>query len=365
MKQGKTLVELAQEITRQRDSRTDYVADTSALSMTQTEESLALEIVNGETSRYGITDHAHRQIGTRLGIPADYYNHMRRKAPELLLDNVNHWFHNSPERRMVRTLDGNVRAVLSDRYRRIDNFDVLETALPVLNDSGELQVASCEVTDTKFYLKVIFPRIEAEVKKGDPVQFGVMISNSEIGVGSLLVQPFVNRLVCTNGMVSAEMSKRRNHVGRVLELEEDEHVQIYGEDTIRADDAAFLLKIRDSVRYFLNQSSIDTQIERLRISAGMEVSGGATKNVEVLAQKTRLLKEEQTSVLEHLLRGGDLSAYGYANAVTRTAQDTEDYDRATELEVIGGQIIGWSARTWKDVEEAEVKQRRTREVMVA
>ncbi|MBL0089244.1 MAG: hypothetical protein IPP44_22195 [Ideonella sp.] len=33
---------------------------------------------------------------------------------------------------MVRTLDGQARAFLSDRYRRLDNYDLCEHVLPML-----------------------------------------------------------------------------------------------------------------------------------------------------------------------------------------------------------------------------------------
>ena len=36
------------------------------------------------------------------------------------------WLQSDDDRRMIRTLDGNVRAVLSDHYRRLDNFDLAE-----------------------------------------------------------------------------------------------------------------------------------------------------------------------------------------------------------------------------------------------
>ena len=36
------------------------------------------------------------------------------------------------ERQLLRTLDGKVRAVLSERYRRLDNYDLLEHVLPTL-----------------------------------------------------------------------------------------------------------------------------------------------------------------------------------------------------------------------------------------
>ena len=38
---------------------------------------------------------------------------------------------------MVRTLDGQVRAVLSDRYRRLDNYDLAENVLPILQQLPE------------------------------------------------------------------------------------------------------------------------------------------------------------------------------------------------------------------------------------
>ena len=44
-------------------------------------------------------------------------------------------------------------------------------------------------------------------------------------------------------------------------------------------------------------------------------------------------------MLRHLIEGGDLSLWGMANAFTRLSQDVESYDRATELEEVGGNII--------------------------
>lgn len=60
------------------------------------------------------------------------------------------------------------------------------------------------------------------------------------------------------------------------------------------------------------------------------------------------LKEaEAASMLDHLIRGGDFTRYGLHNAVTRTAQDLESYDRASELERLGGRIIELPAKDWR------------------
>ena len=40
------------------------------------------------------------------------------------------------------------------------------------------------------------------------------------------------------------------------------------------------------------------------------------------------------------------------NAITRAAQEIEDYDRATELEKMGGKVLELAGHEWKRVAEA-------------
>ena len=56
---------------------------------------------------------------------------------------------------------------------------------------------------------------------GDRVQAGVMISNSEVGLGAVTVQPLVYTLACTNGMVVNSLGDRKTHVGRAAKGIED------------------------------------------------------------------------------------------------------------------------------------------------
>lgn len=206
MKYGRSLQELAVEIERQRDSKKDYIVDTDIISMKNEPSGLSLD-VEGINGGLGITDTAHSQIGTYLDIPSRYYRRMRAESPELLAHNVNHWLHTSTdnsERRMLRTLDGNARAFLSNRYRRIDNEQIAETVLPIILQMDGASVESCEITETKMYIKVVNPRIQAQVTVGDIVQAGISISNSEVGCGSVMVSPLIYRLVCSNGMIAQD-----------------------------------------------------------------------------------------------------------------------------------------------------------------
>ena len=347
MKTGKSLIELATEIQRQADGKRDYVTDTRSLEMTGRGQ-LAMDL-NDTQVTVDVTPHTHNQIAQRVGIPTSYYKKMQAEAPQLLATNVNTWFQDKPERRMVRTLEGNARAFLSDRYRILDHYEILEAVLPVVGEMGEgVNIVSTEITDNRIYLKVINKRLELEVQKGDAVQAGFVISNSEIGMGAVKVEPLIYRLVCLNGMIAQDYSQRKYHVGRAA-ASTDEAYELYADETLKADDEAFLLKIRDTVRAAVDIAKFTTIVDRMRESIGQKIEGSPIKAVEVASKTFNLNQGESDGVLNHLIRGGDLSAYGLLNAITRTAQDVESYDRSTELEAIGSKVLALPKSTWREI----------------
>ena len=350
MKTGRTLTEMAQALETQQALKKDYVADTRALEMTPAGQ---LAIANNTTQTFDVTSHAHRQIGDRIGIPAKYYNRMLTKAPELLQANVNHWFQTNPEQRMIRTLGESARAFLSRRYRRLDNFDLAEAVLPTLLQMEGAQVMSCELTETRMYLKVVTAKVQADVKVGDPVQAGVCISNSEIGMGALRVEPLVYRLVCTNGMVTPDRSARNRftHLGRAAADTPDAY-ELFSDQTLAADNAAFFLKVQDLVRDAVDRTKFEALVAQMRATTEHRIEGNPVKAVELLSNKFKLQQSESSGVLQHLIQGGDLSQWGLLNAVTRTAQDVESYDRATELEELGATVMSLPSAQWKQLATA-------------
>ncbi|MBE9060344.1 DUF932 domain-containing protein [cf. Phormidesmis sp. LEGE 11477] len=350
MKTGRTLTEMAQALETQQALKKDYVADTRALEMTPAGQ---LAIANNTTQTFDVTSNAHRQIGDRIGIPAKYYNRMLTKAPELLRANVNHWFQTNPEQRMIRTLGESARAFLSRRYRRLDNFDLAEAVLPTLLQMEGAQVMSCELTETRMYLKVVTAKVQADVKVGDPVQAGVCISNSEIGMGALRVEPLVYRLVCTNGMVTPDRSARNRftHLGRAAADTPDAY-ELFSDQTLAADNAAFFLKVQDLVRDAVDRTKFEALVAQMRATTEHRIEGNPVKAVELLSNKFKLQQSESSGVLQHLIQGGDLSQWGLLNAVTRTAQDVESYDRATELEELGATVMSLPSAQWKQLATA-------------
>lgn len=353
MKQGRTLTELAIEIDRQNKMKKDYLIDTRRLTLDSVTDGTTLTLADPDNGLQIVTtpnELAHRQIGTALKIPATNYDRMLAEYPELLTANVNGWFRKNPSERMIRTLDGTTRAFLSNRYRRIDNYEIAETVLPIISEMPDAIFESCEVTDTHMYIKVVNPRMTAEVTPGDVVQSGMIITNSEVGLSSVKIQPLVYRLVCSNGMVVNDAATRKYHVGRINSA--DSNFELFADDTVQADDRAFMLKVRDTVRATVDDVRFQRVVDKMREAKGIKITTTEIpRMIEMAGSDFGYTKKDGGGILDHLIRGGDFSLYGFANSITRYSQDVDSYDRATELESIGYTVMTMPKGTWKKLNE--------------
>ena len=353
MKTGKTLSELVTTVAKQVTSRHDYVADTRNVQFKATGSGLTMVLDKPDgADEYTPTDLCHAQISAHTRVPKQYYDRLRTEAPELLATNVNHWLDRAPARRLVRTLDRNARAFMSDKYRPLDNYDLMQAILPKLGES-QLEIKSCELTETRLYIKAVSPKVQGEIKKGDVVQAGVVISNSEVGAGALSVLPLLYRLVCTNGMICEDSNAmRRYHTGRRNEGDNGSW-EVFSDATRRQSDKAIFMQAKDLVNNFLTHEYVERLLVPMRIAAGSPIQNMDLTTVVERVQKTFTLTEDEgTGIMRYLAAGGDLTQWGLANAITRSAQDVESYDRATDLERIGGQLIELPTKQWAAIAAA-------------
>ncbi len=344
MKQGKTLETLGAELQRQREARQDFVVDTRQLIFYTEVGKSRLTFTTGEKLlEFGVKPLTHQQISARLGIPLKYYQRMQTEAPALLDENVNNWLQQASERRMLRVMDGNVRAFLSDRYRRLDNLELCAAVLPVIQSMKGAVIESCEVTEAHLYLKVINRKMKTEVATGDVVQAGFVITNSEVGLGHLTVEPLVYRLVCKNGLICKDFSQKKRHVGRQVEAG-DTAYELYSEETLAQDDKAFFMKVQDTVRCAADEARFLLTVDKLRETMNIPLEHQPMQEVELLADRFSLTENERGDIFRQLFISGDSTRYGLLNAVTAASQNAVDYERATELERIGGEILAMPVR---------------------
>jgi hypothetical protein len=182
----------------------------------------------------------------------------------------------------------------------------------------------------------------------------VCLSNSEVGAGTLRVEGGLYRLICLNAAISPDGTYKKYHLGKGLgDSAEDAVRALLTDETRRADDKALWLKVRDVVAGAFDEQRFNAQCDRLEAATqdkiALDAGVSLEKVVERVVERFDISEATGGSILKHLIAGGDLSRYGVVQAVTRASQDVDDYDTATELERIGGNIIELARDDWKQI----------------
>lgn len=312
---------------------------------------------------------AHDQLAQHLGIPTRFYWKLLDTEPDLLATNVNTLLQKQPdnEQRMLRTLDGRIRAFLSASYQPLDNLTFINAMLPLLNpkDTGvQVDWNSAGISDDKLHVKFTVPTIQEEVRVGTVVRLGGYLGNSEVGLGYREFFPFTEVLSCTNGAYYTRWGQgvRTKHLGG----RQSGNVRISDITERFRREQEDLRRLGQAVRNTITPAGLKLLTVPMKKAMGVEVQYPAGA-VQVLARKGSLTIDEQAAVLDYFLRertGGpasaaDRSIWALSQAVTRFSQDVPDYDHATELERLGGDIITLDPSEWRVLANTkpEVKRR--------
>lgn len=371
-----TLSDLAALLQDQHARKIDVVAPATAIRakggliiVSGTEPTLTDSGVTMTAGTYRPTADFDGHVAEKLGIPLAYVRRMRNERPDLYDANVNGLLHGRSRKnadgtnevifdadsrafmfRGFRDDDGNpgvARALLSDRFGGADHLDALTAVLAGVRSSGvEVEIDGCDLTDRRMYVKISAPAVAVlapDLLKGyrspysgavgdeNPTVFaGFIVSNSETGGGAFSITPRMIVRVCTNGLTITKDAMRAVHLGGKLE----EGVVRWSDDTERKNLDVITAKARDAVATFLDIDYVRTTINALERKAGVEVKNAADV-VEHVAKRLAFSQAETALILDHFIRGGQLTAGGIMQAVTSAAQEITDADAAYELEAKG------------------------------
>ena len=317
MKTGMTLVALATELNRQNAVKRDFIADTRTMSMSGDARRLAL----GGEHDFGINPLAQKQLAAKLEIPTAFYGRLQEKHPDILSGMVNALFQREPKQTMVRTLDNNARAIMSDGFRPLDNYDLFDVIYPLVQAAGA-EVVSCALTETKLYLKCLCPWLDRELPVPEGAVMGqghtiflrrvigaLCFSNSDVGASRLAINPGVFEKQCTNLALFKDEGFGVVHVGKRKGVE-DEQFEYLSDDTKRLDDAAIWSRVRDVTVATMDGRVMDRLVEKLTAARGDAITGNPAKLVEVFAKQNALTENERGGLLRHLTGSGEMSRYG-------------------------------------------------------
>lgn len=289
---------------------------------------------------YGVTEHTHFQIAQKLEIPGGYYNKMRIDNQDLLAININSWLSRKEKTKyLLRTFNyseegiNNVcRAMLSDRYAILDNMDVLLTALEAIKKTGiHVEIIKAEVTERRMYLHIVSPEIHIEatellngylenekietdmLHKG--IISGIIISNSEVGLGTFEIGAAAQIIVCKNRMVDRSSKFRKVHLGSRL----DNGIVNWSQNTKNKNYELIMAQVQDSVKTYLSKEYLGQLTTKL-FKHKEEKIENPNSVIQAISNELMIGDQHRQNILKYFYRDGDDSAFGLMNSFTRESQ---------------------------------------------
>lgn len=352
---------MVQELQRQAASRRDYVVPARDIrAFYDTDEMVKFKIHIGDDhppALYEPTMTAHEGMYYRLGISKPYYEKMGDQAPDLLAYNINYWLERENRNFLMRTIDGKARALLSDRFRALDNAELFFTTFQETQNVGA-KIVQADLTETSFYMKVLHPewaeKIDGfrtdvwarrtnrpngqmyhvlehlEEDGGMWLVPGIVVSNSDVGYRSLSADLFIFDTICFNGLTHTR-TVHKVHLGKQMD------VGFISQSTRDLQDAAIWGEVRDMIRGSFNRDEFLAFCRKLA-EASETILEEPVAAVDLVVKNHGFTDDDKQNIINQLIFGGN-TVYGLITAVTAVGRDKQNYDEGVRFERAGSDIL--------------------------
>jgi len=376
----KDIPELVQIVRDQQARCKDLVVLNGGVEFRQDEEGLAVSM---RGAAYRVQDQVHGQIAQKFGgIPMTYYQAMLgRKDGHILPENLNYWRNvaaGEGKKHLIRLIDDQIRAVLSDRYRPISHLDVLATAVQVITgqdgtagaEKSFARGAVCfgwDISPTRLSVALMNPSMQVDLKhpekgvqhnpaggynpdapshgwvrpnaaKDDGAHWvfpAAFINNSETGHGGLNIEVGLYEAVCDNtARIGTNLAQR--HLGKQLE----ETLEYVSAETYKKENVLIFAKVSDVVRNAFDPALLAANVQKMVGLAKVEVDVKEAVNAIVeLPGMTDGLRDDIFAAYKPL--GQRDTMLDVQRAVTAAAHAVREADpeKAIALEELGGELI--------------------------
>jgi len=310
---------------------------------------------SGIMEQMPLTSYATDQLHARLssGLKGVAETLRTKKLPSSYNELMRSLLVNDDRTFRVRTLkndqltERSARAIVSDRYRPIDDDVVFGSALPLI-DAQRFQGIGGNKTELRTVAKFIEREASVKIQSGNRTRefhLGFILHNSEVGCGTASFSMFMSDSWCTNGCifskeVLANISYR--HIGSQIDIrhglipnggvEQAELMSIkrmIGEATM----SAMSLKGQEKIQAAL-QASANNKIQREDIPEFIADLGKAVK-----------LTTKEVEEIPLYMQNDERTQLGMQAAITALAQD-KPYEQRLRLETIGGNVLMMNPRQW-------------------
>lgn len=299
--------------------------------------------LNMPDGQFSLHPNAVSQVAERMGIPTKYLRTLatgdewERQLAAYVLNEHSGWTQRS--RVLVRSVGSEVRAILSDSYRRLNSVEIITAFVEEASKQGAV-IADAYMSDTKVWAETILPQpfTIPTVKNGEVVIFaGARFSTSDYGDGAVDMRTFLLNGACTNGMVRESVMKQV-HLGSKL----PDNLAL-SEETYALDTRTTVSAVRDLTAGLYSKDTI--MQKAIEIQGASEIDVDFDKELKKLVSSGSLLKSEKSEVEKVLMRNdpndgvqGGATLWKLTQAITAHARELEP-QRARELHEISGALL--------------------------
>ncbi len=326
------------------DQPLDQVATARALRFEGRGKALMLNLDRayqavGEANRFdtlAIHPHAMGQLAEVAGIPAAYVTRLKQSdewGMELLAHNLAQQYEHKDSRHLLRSVKGELRGFVSDKFRRLDSRPIVEAFAQACSLVGAVPVEG-HALDTKIALKAMLPHVFEPVEN-EVMGFGLVLQNSDFGDGALSVRVFVLRPVCTNYAIADE-ALRQVHLGKRLD-----DSMVFSDRTYRLDTEASVSALTDVVRGSLSPERLGLYLDAVRAANAEGITAHGIKaflEAHVTKAEAKQITEAFSSANVVDMPAGQ-TKWRLSNAISWIAGHTEDEHRRLDLEHLAGKFI--------------------------
>lgn len=288
---------------------------------------------------YGLHRHALGQVGERAGVPGAYLAELAAGEPwqrHLAAHTLDECFQNGDaggKRHLVRSVNGEIRGVLSDKFRRLDSRPLLDAFGEECAKVGAVPV-DAHATDVRVGMKAVLPYVMEPVP-GEALALGIEWSNSDFGAGKHAVRAFILRLWCLNG---ATMEDVLSHVHLGGKLSDDLELS---QRTYALDTRTTVSALRDVVAAQLAPARVQNLLGTIRQAHEQRVEwrGVAGSLAKRLNKKELAAAKEAFDSDDVVNLPPEKTLWRASNALSWIAGRAESEDRKLELQRLAGEII--------------------------
>lgn len=305
-----------------------------------------------------------QQVAAQTGIGGRYMKTMMDEggdANDLIAQNYDYWAQKMQgKNRLVRTFKKvgdkpeTARAWLSGKYLTFDNNDVLNMALPALQDGNfESTALHCDERGMTLKMFTLNNDITVKTKINDVIKVGLMLRNSEVGGGALIARPFAMRVACLNGQLLDVADKsqefRRLHQGANL----TPGIQA-SEETLDLHGKAMQSGFKDVIQYWTTPGNLQRIGQTIQKTVDSDDVASITAATQEVGRLNNLTEDEIAQGIE-LFAGDERTTgrglFGLSQMVAAVAKTATTMDRATELERISGTLYNLKPSEYRRISQ--------------